>query len=594
MAKKLVLKKLTILATTEKSGNQFTFGNGINLITSSENSVGKSSLIKSILSSFGAEPFYDKRWRDLQCNYLIEFCIADKHYKIARLKNEFYLSNDSNKFYYDNFKDFSKKISELLNFNPILKTRGDDYIYDIAPPAYYFISFYIDQIKGWAKAFSSLDKLGQYESWHNPILDYHVGLTNSNIMNFKLKISEYKKLNHSAERKKEKVLDSITLVRELLADRVSSFENEILNDKSISTTTKSLNNSAIIQPSDNSKLSNIDELNEVKKLYEETLNIRKEKYDQLALVKENLIEFKNQSKFINSNIIELQNDYYFSVESLDDVVECPLCGVSHNNTLENRTDILLDADKLNNLLSEVNLEIETKEKNASEIKKSIQLLDNQLLEYDNSINSFNSFEDTINFYSNQIIEDKSQRFISKQIEIIGENTISIASLEDDLKKLEESIDKKSINNSFKEAIQYYSNKLSISIPDQSIPSFKQYSKYEKNGGAADSARSLLMYYLSLYSVISKYSDEVISPLFIDTPNQQEQSVENYLRILNSFKNDLPNDTQLFLGAMEHPLIDEFKESCSKIYVLQDYQKLLNTKNYDNLLTEFNSYISTFA
>ena len=103
----------------------------------------------------------------------------------------------------------------------------------------------------------------------------------------------------------------------------------------------------------------------------------------------------------------------------------------------------------------------------------------------------------------------------------------------------------------------------------------KYSKYEKNGGAADSARSLLMYYLSLYSIISKYSDEVISPLFIDTPNQQEQSNENYQRILNSFKKDLPNDTQLFLGAMEHPLIDEFKKSCSKIYTLQDTKKLLN-------------------
>lgn len=594
MAKKLILKKLTILATTEKSGNQFTFGNGINLITSSKNSVGKSSLIKSILSSFGAEPFYDKKWRDLQCNYLIEFCIADKNYQIARLKNEYYLSNDNNKFYYDNFKDFSKKISELLNFNPILNTRGDDYIYDIAPPAYYFISFYIDQIKGWGKAFASLDKLGHYERWHHPILEYHVGYTNSNIMNYKLKISEYKKLNHSAESKKEKVLDSISLVKELLTDKINALENEIPKDNSISIDTSPLTNLDLTQEKDNSNLSNTDELNEIKKLYENSLNVRKEKYDQLTLVKENLIELKNQSKFINSNIIELKNDYYFSVESLDDVVECPLCGVNHNNNLENRTDILLDADKLNTLLSEVNLEIEAKEKDASEIENSIQLLDDQLLEYDNKIHSFNNFEDTINFYSSQIIEDKSQKFITKQIEIIGENTISIANLEDDLKKIEDLIDKKSINSSFKEAVQHYSNKLSISIPDQSIPSFKQYSKYEKNGGAADSARSLLMYYLSLYSIISKYSDEVISPLFIDTPNQQEQSNENYQRILNSFKKDLPNDTQLFLGAMEHPLIDEFKKSCSKIYTLQDTKKLLNTKNYENYLAEFNSYISTFT
>lgn len=275
MAKKLILKKLTILATTEKSGNQFTFGSGINLITSSKNSVGKSTLIKSILSSFGAEPFYDKKWKDLQCNYLIEFCIADKHYQIARLKNEYYLSNDNNKLYYDNFNAFSKKISDLFNFKPILKTRGDDYIYDIAPPAYYFISFYIDQIKGWGKAFASLDKLGHYEKWHHPILEYHAGYTNSNIMNYKLRISEYQKLNHSAQNKKEKVLDSIYLVKELIADKTSTFENEISKDNLFNVDVTPLTNVDLSQEKYNYNLSNTDELNEIKKEYQNCLNLRK-------------------------------------------------------------------------------------------------------------------------------------------------------------------------------------------------------------------------------------------------------------------------------------------------------------------------------
>ena len=94
MVKKLVLKKLTILATTEKLGNQFTFGKGINLITSSKNSVGKSTLIKSILSSFGTEAFYDKKWKDLQCNYLIDFSIEEMK---SIFKNQF--SKIENAFY---------------------------------------------------------------------------------------------------------------------------------------------------------------------------------------------------------------------------------------------------------------------------------------------------------------------------------------------------------------------------------------------------------------------------------------------------------------------------------------------------------------
>lgn len=589
MAKRLILKKLTILATTEKSGNQFIFGSGINLITSSKNSVGKSTLIKSILSSFGAEPFYDRKWKDLQCNYLIKFNIEENEYQIARLKNEYYLSNKDSKYYYDNFKDFSKKISELLNFNPILKARGDDYIYEIAPPAYYFIPFYIDQIKGWGKAFASLDKLGHFEKWHHPILEYHTGYTNSKIMNLKLKISEHKRSIHTAEINNTKVLDSISTIKSLLNDNDDISKNNIIFDPVldyINTPTENEINSDF-------QISKSDELNKLKELYETVLKERKEKYDQLYFTKENLIELKNQAKFINNNISELQKDYYFSVENLDDVIECPLCGVNHQNSLKNRTDILLDADNLNKLLTEVNAEIQTKEIESRKIEFDIESMDKNLIEYDNKIHEFNNFEDTINFYSNQIIEDKSKIFIKRQIEIIGENTIDIANLEGDVEKHDKIIDKKSVNSFFKEMVQQYSNKLSIPIPDKSIPNFKQYTKYEKNGGAADSARSLLMYYMALYSVINKYSDEVISPLFIDTPNQQEQSNENYGRILNSLKNDLPDMPQLILGAMEHPLIEDFKESCSTIFELQDTHKLLNSENYENALSEFNNYISLF-
>lgn len=591
MAKRLILKKLTILATTEKLGNQFTFGTGINLITSSKNSVGKSSLIKSILSSFGAEPFYDKKWNNLQCNYLIEFCIEGKIYQIARLKNEYYLSDDNNKYHYENFKDYSKKISEILNFNPILKTRSAEYVYDIAPPAYYFIPFYIDQIKGWGKAFASLDKLGQYENWHHPILEYHIGHTNSQIMSLKSKVSDLKQLNHLAQSKNEKIIDSISIIHELLSSSENSSEEFISEDTSSENT--KLTNFTLNQSIEIPKLSNPEELKSLKKCYEELLNSRKEKYDQLSLIKDNLIELNNQSKFIKNNIIELQNDYYFSVEHLDDVIECPLCGVNHHNSLENRSDILLDADKLSKLLTEVNTEIELKNKDLNIIENDIKKLDRELLECDYKINSLNSFEDNITFFSNQIIEDKSQKFIKKQTQTISENTISIGKLEEKLEKISKTIDKNSINKAFKEAIQLYSNKLNIPIPDQKIPSIKQYTKYEKNGGAADSARSLLMYYLALYSVIYKYSDEVIPPLLIDTPNQQEQSNDNYQRILTSFIKDLPKDTQLFLGTMEHPLIKKFKESCSKIYELHDTHNLLKSKGYNDYLYEFNLYLSKF-
>lgn len=589
MAKRLILKKLTILATTEKSGNQFIFGNGINLITSSKNSVGKSSLIKAILSAFGAEPFYDKKWKDLQCNYLIEFEVDSKKYSLARTKNEYYLSDGINYEYFENFKDITKRLSKLFNFNPILKVRGDEYIYEIAPPAYYFIHFYIDQIKGWGKSFSSLDKLGQYEYWHTPILEYHVGYTNSAIMNLRLKVSEYKNLNYLANEKNNKVTDSISVIKNLLSGETENFYDA--KNLNVSFTDKnSIKNNQLNKCN---TLSNTEELILIKGIYSDLLRERKDKYDNLTLIKENLIDLKNQENYINKNIKELQRDYYFAVENFDDTIECPVCGVKHNNSLENRADILLDADKLTNLLNDVIIEIQDKESLLTKTDESIRQIDNELFEYERKIDLLNNFDNTVNFYSNKIIEEKSQKFISSQIEAIGKNTIEITKLEEEVENLEKTIDKKSIDKYFKEIISLYSNKLNIPIPSKNVPNFKQYTKYEKNGGAADCARSLLMYYLALYSVINKFSDEVIPPLLIDTPNQQEQSLENYQKILDSLVNDLPPNTQLFLGAMEHPLLEKFKDLCSETIELHNSHKLVSNSNYDLYFNEMENYLSKF-
>ena len=56
------LSKIWILSDIEKSGNAFIFSPRINLITSKDNSVGKSSLVKTILWTFGCQPYFDSDW----------------------------------------------------------------------------------------------------------------------------------------------------------------------------------------------------------------------------------------------------------------------------------------------------------------------------------------------------------------------------------------------------------------------------------------------------------------------------------------------------------------------------------------------------
>lgn len=74
------LSKIWILSDLEKTANVFTFGPRMNLITSQKNSVGKSSLVKSILWTFGCEPYFDKLWKDQDISCRVEFTINSDIY----------------------------------------------------------------------------------------------------------------------------------------------------------------------------------------------------------------------------------------------------------------------------------------------------------------------------------------------------------------------------------------------------------------------------------------------------------------------------------------------------------------------------------
>lgn len=151
--KKLILKKIMILSDSGKSARQFEFGEHLTLITADDdNSVGKSTLAKMIFWTFGCEPIFSEVWRTLDCTSIIEFEINNAPYIIHRYKNEIKIRHSNGKLH--SFPkitgDYSKYFSELVNFNVLLPKKGQLTL-ETPPPAYYFIPFYIDQKRTWAK-----------------------------------------------------------------------------------------------------------------------------------------------------------------------------------------------------------------------------------------------------------------------------------------------------------------------------------------------------------------------------------------------------------------------------------------------------------
>ena len=63
---------------------------GINVITSTDNHVGKSSLLKSLYYALGAEVEYDTVWDVSTKLYVVKVSINEKDYTVVRFQKNFY------------------------------------------------------------------------------------------------------------------------------------------------------------------------------------------------------------------------------------------------------------------------------------------------------------------------------------------------------------------------------------------------------------------------------------------------------------------------------------------------------------------------
>ena len=125
--------------------------------------------------------------------------------------------------------------------------------------------------------------------------------------------------------------------------------------------------------------------------------------------------YLEQQKAISERIIdELEKDYLFAVENVDNTIECPLCGTIHENSIVYRSSILVDKKQEKNQLEKI-------EKCLDKVNNTISNINNKLTTVRNKITSINAKYITIN---------DSQVSLNNIIENIAGNSIKDLAISD--------------------------------------------------------------------------------------------------------------------------------------------------------------------
>lgn len=560
----LQFQRLVLISDSKRLANQFTFPKRLNLITGEDNSIGKSTLAKSLLWSLGCDPVIDEEWKSNDIKSILYFTINNKEYFSCRGSHSIILGaiDGEAKRYTHITGDFSQDLSDLVNFKMKLPNRTDGKL-ETPPPAYYFLPFYIDQIKSWSSPWDSFENLGQYANWKKSLIKYFTGYLKPEHFELEEEIYEYSEVKKESTAKIEKFQSAVDVIVDNSADITIALDNEKFSE---------------IQKEINTEL-------------QEFIDYQRRLYDAQATITSNIYDLEKQYELATSSANELEEDYKFAVESIPtDHLECPLCGTLHDNSLTNRALLLSEKDSLLDEANSIASEIEALRSSLFELNEVAQFATNEIERINKKyLTDDNAGEKTL---ITQVIDAISKEKVSRSIQVkidnedlkISKANNSVAELKKDQRKLLSNKDKEELNSSFMSKL--LGNIEALGSTGVNLSKVKSPTDYKQllGGGAAEAARGLLAYQLSVLQQIHSAKTCIVPPFVIDTPNQQEQARHRYETVIKELMRSIPEDYQIILCAMENNALNEFKNDANVITL--NSGKLLDSSQYDSLRSEY--------
>lgn len=547
--KQLIIKQLRILSIPEKSAKLVTFHPQRNLITG-ENDVGKSSIIKSIYHTLGADVHFDNVWAKSNSISLLTFTFDDTDYSILRARNHFGIF-DTNSNLIQSFDSIIKGLSPFFAklFNNKLQLKQTQTNKRIsASPAIQFLPFYIDQDKSWNSPWNAFEGLGIFTSFRRDLIEFFAGI----------KPNEWYLLSER--------IDFIT------AD-LSELRKEVATLKSAKKTVARHIPKATFDIDISAFKKEVDKL----LIQLESLKAKEDEYRKQLIKKKSYEAFlDNEIALVHKSIREINKDYEHSLKHLDEVITCPTCNATYENSMVSRFGLLEDIDTCRSLLADY-----FDEKKSLRIK--VSQLENQLNLQRGKVREITSLLDE---KKGKIrLKDLIQNESSKQVKWIFEKSetdysdkitkleIEEADLKDDRSRLNNKERKDRIISRFNTLIDTFFIKLNVQTLSSS--GFNDIPTSVKSQGS-DAPRALLAYYYAILFTSQEFTNLPLFPLVIDSPNQQDQDEINRNKIIKFIFENTPDDYQLILGTVDLHGVEYDGHTISPLAKLS----LLSSDEYD--------------
>jgi hypothetical protein len=497
------------------------FSSGANII-SGRNTSGKSSLIQSLLFTFGVNDVAENL--DEILNYQPTFRVdftktfdgVEEEYTIIREPKSIYVKEPNGKVVpfhgidADNSVEHVKLkdyIRDLVDFTLILEQKGE---LKSAPLESMFLPYYISQSVGWVYLRESFSNLQYYKGFKDDYLDYYLGINN----NFDR--VEHRKLTQ----KKDQLVADVKNLKRYSKKAEFQFSN----------------------------------------LIDETFGEQAEEYIENYIQKSSSLE-EERNKYIQlcNELSLLQNHHKIlkrtkrnvKKQSYNDVDRCPACTqvlsysleglYSHyqkyNDTVELESHI---TDKLTDKKSKIH----SSNKKMRTIRKEISDDYGVLLE--KNVDGV-TFEQWIANKGNITLYKQMQADIDTSEGELEEVKTSLNFMITEQETVTERFKKE---KTFKKIFSDYTSQLELKpLTDSRYLDLYRINSFPRQG--VELHKTVMAYHFALNAMIAKSKTAHRLPFLLDAILKEDIDETNLETILSFVGNNLPDDTQTFISISEH-------------------------------------------
>lgn len=563
MMKEMYFDNILIADIVEKTAHFHKFKKGFNVVTSQDNHVGKSSLLKSLYFAMGAEVDFDNVWNKTTKLYIVDFYIDEIKFRLARWQKAFALFRGIELILTTKSvsRDLAREFEKIFSFAVYMANKKTNKT-ELAPPAFTFMPYYIDQDRGWSGLYESFSNIDQYKKPDRiKSLYYHLGIYTRSTVELMAK-------------------------RDILKDKLEQLKAE--EEKSRITIESLYTEIQNLVPADS-----IEEL-------ERNLLIPKER---IALLVSRIGEIRNKIQSLET--ILYQHEHQLEViqeyrkikdgvsvrENRDEIYICPKCGYSFDEEIYSvvcASYNLQNEDymykQIKQIISSIASELEKYKENyvslMDELKQQEQAYDEKQDSYEVYLRQ-RGLQGSVKHFTEQLGKN-----IYKQ-EAYGKK---IKAIDKDIRKLP---NKKEVEENYIENVRLNIIKLDAwnSAYDGNIKLLKPI----KAQGTLEN-KIILAQMVGLFQTMQYFrTNTILFPLVVDSPRAKEASHTSSKDILKLiFEMDyLP---QVILATVDYSDFEDEIKRRAKVTVLSEKRKLLNDdtyREYQSTIEELQELLSSF-